>query len=434
MTRQRLSTGMLCLAVASGYPAAAGAQDSSSLALPGQPFQVSGGAKVPTQPAGGAQGEGGSLGGHFSSSSNLLRTYTDNMYYASDSQPKITAWGWALQPHLKYSDDLPRLQLQGFADATLASYNTPGQHDDYADVKLIAAAHWRPLLRDHINFEAGYALNHDPFGTSRTESSTASPTAPDKWSLLTAGADWEHGSTVEGFAVEGKAGYIDKTYINNKVATKYENYRQYHGEGLVYYAITPKTQVLVDLDAARSDQPNPLPNFPNQSGMQYEARAGARWFATAKTFGEFRVGMLRREFDHNSQPAFTGVSWNASVTWQASPYRLFNLETGQRSDQSYIAQAGFIDTRYIQPSWSENWTERFYTRLVGDYVKSRFINAGRTDDSYFGALFVNYELARDLTLFGIGGFGRRDSNDGSADYSRADAFIGVKYVFFNYAS
>lgn len=413
-----------------GYACAAAAQDNSAIVLPGQPFQ-GGQPKAPAS----AEGESSALGGRYTAQANLLRTYTSNMYYAPDNVSKVRAWGWALQPSLQYTNDLPRLQLVGSLDSTLASYNTPGQHDDYADGKISLGAHWAPLRLDHINLDASYALNHDPFGTSRTEgfggAAAASSTSPDKWNVVVASLDWTHGASIEGLAFETKFNYTDKTYVNNKTQTVYEDYNAWSGEGVVFYAITPKTQVLLDGIYTRSQQPNTLAGFPSQDAVQYEGRVGARWYATAKTFGDFRVGVLRHEFDHNSQPSFTGVAWTASLNWAAKPYRLFVVETGQRSDPSYVSQAGFIDTRYVQLQWMEDWTSRLYTRLVADYVNSSFVNASRSDNNYFGALFVNYMLSRDLTLFGIGAFGRRDSQDGSLDYSRADAFVGVKYVFFN---
>jgi hypothetical protein len=417
------------------YSTAALAQDSNAVVLPGQPFQ---GAQPSAPAAGGdvVDNENSGMGGHYTAQANLLRTYTSNMYYAPDGVSKVRAWGWALQPNLKYTNDLPRLQLIGSVDGTLASYNTPGQHDDYADGKFSLGAHWAPLRLDHINLDASYSLSHDPFGTSRTEgfagvAGSTATTSPDKWNLANVSLDWTHGASIQGLAFETKFNYTDKTYVNNKVQTQFEDYDAYSGEGVVFYAITPKTQVLVDGIVTRSQQPNTVPGFASQDAIEYEGRVGARWYATAKTFGDFRVGMMHHEFDHNSQPSFTGMNWTASVNWAAKPYRIFSLETGQRSDPSYVSQAGFIDTRYAQLQWAEDWTTRFYTRLVADYVHSGFVNASRDDDNYFGAVFVNYMLARDLTVFGIGAFGRRKSDDNTFDYSRADAFVGIKYVFFN---
>jgi hypothetical protein len=79
----------------------------------------------------------------------------------------------------------------------------------------------------------------------------------------------------------------------------------------------------------------------------------------------------------------------------------------------------------------EDWTPRFFTRLVGSYVHANFVDSPRTDNNYFGALFATYSVTRDFSVFGIGAFGRRNSQDGNLDYSRADAFVGIKYLFFS---
>ncbi len=417
-----------------GYAAAASAQGSGAFILPGQPFEA-GQQKSSTATGQTSDSDSSSLlGGRFSAQSNLMRTYTDNMYYASDNQSKVRAWGWALQPSLQYTNDLPRLQLSGALDSTLVSYNTPGQHDDYADGSASIGAHWAPLQFDHFNLDGHYSYGHDPFGTNRTEGAgitTTTATSPDKWGSGNVSLDWLHGASIRGLSTDVKVSYAQRTYLNNKDGTRYENYNALTGDAVAYYAITPKTQVLADFSASKFNQPNTFTGFADQSAMQYEVLAGARWYASAKTFGDFRVGALRRQFDHGSRPDFTGAAWNASLNWNPRAYRLFVVDTGQRSDPSYISDAGFINTHYVQVQWMEDWTQHFYTRVAGNYVHTNFVDSPRRDNNYFGALFATYAVTRDFSVFGISAFGRRNSRDGTLDYSRADAFVGIKYLFFS---
>lgn len=413
-----------------GYAAGASAQD----VMPGQPFNSA--APRSSTPASGSGGEdtSGDFGGRFKAQANLMRTYTSNMYYASSSEEKIRAWGWALQPALLYSNDLPRLHLTAGLNSTLATYNTPGQHDDYADGTATIGAHWAPLQFDHINFDAAYGLGHDPFGTNRTEGTgTTGPSSasPDKWGNTSASVDWQHGSSIRGLLTEAKVSYLDRTYLNNKDATRYENFHAVTGEAAAYYAFSPKTQLLGDFAVTKFDQPNTFATFADQSALQYQALAGGRWYASAKFFTDVRAGWVRREFDNGSRPDFSGLAWTASATWAPAPFRVFNLEGGRRSDPSYLPQAGFINTSYVQTQWMENWTTRLYTRVVGNYVHANFENTARQDNNYFGALFVNYSVSRSLDAFLIGAFGRRNSEDASLEYSRADVFAGIKYVFFS---
>jgi hypothetical protein len=415
-----------------GYSAGVWAQDNAAL-LPGQPFQ-SGEPKSSPQASSDNSGESSDLGGRFKAQTNLMRTYTSNMYYAADGQDKVKAWGWALQPGVLYTDDLPRLHLIAGLNGTLASYNTPGQHDDYADGSLSLGAHWAPLQFDRINLDTSYGFGHDPFGTNRTEGAgitTPTASSPDKWGNSSASLDWQHGSSFRGLLTEAKVSYVDRTYLNNKDATKYENYNAVTGEGALYYAFSPKTQLLGDFAITKFRQPNTFASFADQSALQYQVLAGGRWYASAKFFTDVRGGWVRRQFDNNSRPDFNGASWAASATWTPQPYRVFALETGRRSDPSYLPSAGFINTSYVQTQWMENWTSRLYTRVVGNYVHSNFVDTARHDNNYFGALFVNYSVSRSLDAFIISAFGRRNSEDGSLDYSRADVFAGIKYVFFS---
>jgi len=420
-----------------GYSAAAWAQDNSGAAImPGQPFQSGQPKSTPPQASGdnGGGDTSSDLGGRFKAQTNLMRTYTSNMYYAADGQSKVRAWGWALQPGLIYSDDLPRLHLFAGLNSTLASYNTPGQHDDYADGSVSLGAHWAPLQFDRINFDGSYGLGHDPFGTNRTEGSgitTPTSTSPDKWGNANGSVEWQHGSNIRGLLTDLKVSYVDRTYLNNKDATKYENYNALTGEGALYYAFSPKTQLVGDVAVTKFRQPNTFASFADQSALQYQVTGGGRWYASAKFYTDVRAGWVRRQFDNGSRPDFNGVAWTASATWTPEPYRVFVAETGQRSDPSYLPQAGFINTQYLQTQWMENWTSRLYTRVVGNYVHANFVDTSRKDNNYFGALFVNYSVSRSLDAFVISAFGRRNSEDGSLDYSRADVFAGIKYVFFS---
>jgi len=415
-----------------GYAAGACAQDI----MPGQPFNSAPAkSSAPaSNDSGGSEDSGGDAGGHFRAQGNLMRTYTSNMYYANSQQDKIRAWGWAMQPGLLYSNDLPRLHLTAGLDGTLASYNTPGQHDDYADGTVTLGAHWAPLQFDRINFDGAYGFGHDPLGTNRTEGDAtlgATAVSPDKWGNASASLDWQHGSNIRGLLTDVKVLYLNRTYLNNKDATRYENFHAVTGEGAVFYAFSPKTQLVGDFAVTKFEQPNTFASFADQSALQYQALGGGRWYASAKFFTDVRAGWVRREFDNGSRPDFTGVTWTAAATWTPQPFRVFNLETGRRSDPSYLPQAGFINTRYVQTQWMENWNSRLYTRLVGNYLYANFENTPRHDNNYFGALFVNYSVTRSLDAFVIGAFGRRNSIDTTLEYSRADVFAGIKYVFFS---
>jgi hypothetical protein len=413
-------------AVAFGLAAQlASAQDSSSLVLPGQPFNSAPPppvAKAPSDEESDATG----LGGRFAAKAGLFRTFTDNLYYAPDHVPRVKAQGWDLQPTVLYANNLPRLQLTAALGASLQDIDSPGQHDDSADATFVTGLVWTPFLMDKVTVGGNFQVGHDPFGTDRTEGGVINGSELDDWRLGNFALDWFHGSSIAGLSGEGIFTYTQKTYITNREFTSYLDYSQEEIEGLTYYALSPKTSLLLDLSASDIDFPVTTPGSPDQSGTLYSARAGVRWQTTAKLTGDLRAGIIKRYFNHQSQPQFTGIDWLASINWNPEPYRNLSLQGGQSSAQSYIASSGFIDTQTLALQWAETWTPLFTTRLVGNLVQSKFVNQARLDNNYYGGMFLTYQLTPALGLFATGAFGRRNSNAADVDYSRTDVFAGIK--------
>ncbi len=444
---QKAVRGLLavaCAAAAAGAVMSAAAQDAASdaasagstgsLVMPGQPFN--GGPPSPsasTSPSAQEPGEeSAGLGRLFMARASLARTFTDNLYYMTDSAPnKVQAWGWALQPIVAYQDNLPRLQFRAVAGATLQTLNSPGQHDDYADAIVSTGAFWEPFREDRLGLNGSLVMGHDPFGTNRTEGGVINPAQLDDWRMGSVSLNWLHGVSISGLSVEGSISALDKTYYTNQFYSNYLDYNELTGQGIVYYAISPKTQLLVDFSATQVQTPNIYAGEANQGGTLYQVLGGVRWLATAKTSGDLRVGALKREFVGGAQPAFTGFDWLATVRWNPARYREFALDAGQSSQQSYLTSSGFLDVQSVALNWTEHWSPLLLTRATANAVDLKFVNdnAGRVDHQYFGAVYASYSVTRAVSVYGTGAFGRRDSNVVGADYSRADVFAGVKVAF-----
>jgi polysaccharide biosynthesis protein VpsM len=422
-------------------------------------------------------------GGRLNGSLDALGTYSSNFYYSPDADPnKVTAWGESLQPILVYDDNMPRLRVQAAAIGTFARYDTPGGLDNFGDGTVSAGASWSPLLRDSFNLNAAFRFGHDPFGTNRTEAllPEISDRGIDEWQQQAYGLSWVHGSSSH-FSSIVSLNYATRHYTSNGndeqlsgsqvpgcniiqrilPGTSYEDFSAIVGQATGFYAISPKTSLLLEFIGSGTNTPNvdvnfipavttgpnPLPAYysvfePDRSSTQYQIRTGVRWLATSKLTGDVRVGAVRRDFVGTPQPAnapqilapqpYYRVDWSVLLDWAPTRLNHITVESADRTDVSYVGNAYFIDDLYASVRWTHTWTPFFDTALTGNYVKSRFIGYGRSDDNYFGVFNATYRLNRYMGVISNLAFGRRLSNlsNDQANYNRLDAYLGLRITPF----
>jgi hypothetical protein len=366
--------------------------------------------------------------GRLRASAELTGTYTDNAWYQSSSGSRKSAVGGLLKPDIAYTIASPRISFTGGVSGALAVFNLPGTVDDYADVSGRAGIAWTPAAHHRLGYDASVSKGHDPFGLDRTAGAATASRSLDKWVLENYALNYVYGTPAAAYTIETLAGVSNKTYKTNRDSgTQFLDNDIEWGQATVFFNYSPKTQALVDLRASHIHFGEEFPQTPSRSGDDYRAHVGARWVATAKTSGDVRVGYAVRQFQASQRSAFHALDWQVSGSWAPVIRTLFVLQTGRRSLESYDNLTAFIDVRYADLSWKEEWTSRFSTRASVGYSYADFVGTSRTDRGINASLAGAYRLSRWLAAIAGYNFDRRTSTlKGFFEYDKSTAYFGFR--------
>lgn len=218
-------------------------------------------------------------------------------------------------------------------------------------------------------------------------------------------------------------------YRNNPELTSFLNRKTTDIAGRFLYRVAPKTRAVFELQRIdtnfkndRADTAGTNQFFNNQDQKDTRASVGARWDATAKTSGGFRIGRTKKQFDQASvdRPDRTASFYDANIAWSPLTYSSVNFTLGQNFVDSFRT-SGAQTVRRRGVSWNHQWLERFsttlsFTRTLDDFNNFRLqtnnntFAVNRKDETDVISLAANYRFSPVITVGLIISRTQRDSN------------------------
>lgn len=370
---------------------------------------------------GSPEDRGGSV---FHAAAQLGGVYTDNFFYSPS--PNRNVLGLMLAPELVYGYSLSRFRFTAMGSAELATFNQPGNEDDYVDGKTKIGAEWQSAERHRFIYNADVQFSHDPYGTERTAGLATQNATLDRWRKYGTDIKYYYGLPADGFNLESAFNAVRKQYTTNEAITQFLDYGSVLGDLTFLYNYSPKTALLFDVSAVRTAFEQQASSGLDSTALHY--LVGGRWTPTSKTNADIRVGYSTRRLRDSQRSQFSSLDWRASFRWGATASRAFLIKTERISQESYSANLfSFVDNRTASVAWTEDWSPLISTSAEVAYVQSRFIGAPRVDNSYAAKLGGEYRATQYATLLANLGYGRRQSNLTGLDYNRFDSYIGIKF-------
>jgi hypothetical protein len=161
----------------------------------------------------------------------------------------------------------------------------------------------------------------------------------------------------------------------------------------------------------------------------YRVSVGTALDFTGILFGEFDIGLERREYDNDNLDNFTGVGGGGTITW--NPTRLtsviFNADLGIE-ETTVVFQGDTASGNFRKAVGVEVQHELLRNLiLIGrvGYENEDFEDTNRTDDTFDAGAGVRYLLNRNLALTANYNFENRSSDDNNQDYTRNIVRIGL---------
>lgn len=351
--------------------------------------------------------------------------FTDNRFRSENDETSET--GLRLDPSLilSYSPSVGAYKLgyRGSIDQVA--------EDDYEDREFFLTADLRPGTRHRFEADVRHKHDHDELGEDRRESvSGADNFDLDEWDEFSAGGQYTFGAPDARINLSARGGITDREYTTNEdgpFGTRFFDHKSWSAGGGATYRVGAKTQLVLDLEHEEFEYDTD--SAPSFDSTLERALVGVRWLATAKTTGEALVGYFDQNFDSSGRKDFDGVDWRARVIWGPVTRTQFTVTTGRLLRETYLFGVSFINQRFYQLEWRQNWTSRLYSNIGASYRETDFEGTRREDDSTgFGATLF-FELSRKITVKGGFNTTNRDSSLSNLDFDRNVLFQGFEFVF-----
>jgi hypothetical protein len=322
--------------------------------------------------------------------------YDDNITSASASVDKQDSWVLTVSPAVQAQ------LLDGNNVYTLEAGIEYGDYfsssdDNYLDALLKAKSEIELNQSNRINLEAMYVAGHEDRGTGLFEgTSGVDQVEPNTYDVLSAGGYYEYGAKTTPARVRANAKYSSKEYSNFESISQYRNFDDSTLGATFYYDTLASTSLFLDVQnvATGFDVIDPTGDRDNTTNT---AKLGVEWEATATTEGSIGIGYQNKRFDNENRKDFSGLSWDAKVTWKPLTYSELDFTTG-RASRDPNGEGDFIRGTSYGVQWHHEWSELFTSSVGFKQVNDDYTGVVREDKSKIYQFGINYSVARWLTL------------------------------------
>ena len=321
----------------------------------------------------------------------LSATHDDNIYlnnaFRQSADYEVVSPGVKLLAQNR--DDVYSLDYQ----ANLGRYSSSGtSNNDYTDQSLIGKASIVASTRAVFKLQPEFVIGHDQIGT--TYGGIQFTPVPNKWRNTGISGIFGYGSEGAKGRVELAAGYLATKYLNNRDLTFAYDKNTTDLGGTFFYRVMPKTSLLFQAKQERINYDNPGSLMPNNTIYYY--LVGAKWEATAKTTGDFRIGRIQDRFDGYNPlfPNFSGIGWEGKITWNPKDYSRVMLDLSKQPIQTTLPGSNTDLVNSSTADWAYDWSSRFTSHLTASRYTENFGGAGvNTVNNSYG-LSADYQFRR----------------------------------------
>jgi hypothetical protein len=372
----------------------------------------------------------------------LLSVFALSPAIAADDQVGVitTASGIDLIPYLntgfKYDDNIassktfktdswilgvtPGIQgqlLDGNSEYTFLTGIDYGQFlsssdDDFLDFTLNGNADVELNQSNKFNLNAAYDAGHEERGSGVFEGNGDAQNEPATFDNYNVGGFYEYGAQTTPARVQVNANYFDKAFTNFEAATVFRNYADTKYGAVFYYDSGASVSWVFDTSIVNTEYDVVDPSG-DRNSTTTNYRVGVDWEATAATSGYIRIGNQEKDFDNGNREDFSGLSWDASITWSPLTYSALTFNTGNSAKDPNGA-GDYIESTTYGVSWDHGWSDFLSTNLGFNQTDDDYNGVDRTDALKVYSLSAAYVTTRWLTF--VAGVDITESTSSNANF------------------
>ncbi|MFS1424000.1 outer membrane beta-barrel protein [Shewanella sp. 10N.286.48.B5] len=301
--------------------------------------------------------------------------------------------------------------------------------DNYLDALLRARAEVELNQANRFNLMALYSYNHEARGTGILDFGfdLGLQQEPATYNLYQGGGYYEYGAKSTPARVRVNGLYEAKEYTNFDDINYFTDIAKYRNKdniklgATVYYDTRATTSIFLDYQNIQTAYDVIDPSGDRDSDTQ-NLKLGVEWEATSTTEGSIKVGYQKKTFDNQEREDFSGVAWDAKLTWKPLTYSQFDFSTGSGSKDPDTFGDYVRETTY-GVKWNHDWSDLFGTTLGYDRIQDDYTGFEREDTTNVYRVSFNFEVLRWMTLKAGVDISDKTSIQERFDYNRNIYFI-----------
>lgn len=346
--------------------------------------------------------------------SNILRSNVD----------KIDSLITVINPEFILGKQIGEDKLFVGVNASKGIYHS-SEVDNYTDYEFFANGEFEFDRRNRVAGSLVHTSGHDDRGTAYSLGSGNLLNSPDKYTNNLLEATYSYGATTASANIDVNILLRDIDYDEDVLDVSTFRLRDRKEKSLgstLYYGVSPSTDLLVDVNYAVADYTGNILDVASFDSKTKFLLVGAKWETTAASSGFVKVGYQKRDFDVASRAGFSGLKWDAGVSWNPIERATFEFSTASDTRETN-GQGNFIRRKDYLADWRHEWLERFSTVVTISYSNDSYEGGSvpRNDKTHEFRVSADYQFKRWLTLIAKVSYFDRDSDStiNNFDYNRS---------------
>lgn len=319
--------------------------------------------------------------------------------------------------------------LDGVNEYTMQAGVSGGRYfsssiDDYVDAYASGQAKMEFTDQHRVQLDAEFIDSHDQRGTGVFDASGETQEEPTEYRIADLSGYYEFGARSTAARIRLGAGFMQKDYSNLESITQFREFNKTSLSAAFYYDTGAFTSLVAEFQ--RDDIRYDRVDIDRGSRDNLDARymVGIDWQATALTSGELRIGYQNKTFDNPLREDFSGLSWEAAVSWQPLSYSTVTIETGRKARDPDL-QGDVIKESRHGAGWEHEWSTDMQSELLVGYVRSDYKGVDQLDKYWRYEANLSYRINYLWKIEGGLEISDRSSNVNRFNFDKHVVYVGV---------
>ena len=348
----------------------------------------------------------------------------DNFFSTPDNSESRLIW--SIAPKISaLIDDGPDSYKLDLGSST--SFHNKDTIDNFTQVNVGALVHKEFTSKHRLDVTGNADWLYEPRGSGLTEGLGNTVNELVNYQQQDIAMRYEYGAMSSKAQIALITGFYNKKYQNFRSVSQFRDYDKSLIGVIGYYDTKAATRAFLEVKQENYRYDAIQINGISRDSNDVKVLLGMEWDATAVTMGSFKVGYQNKDFASNRRQNFSGLSWEAALTWQPLTYSTLQLATS-RAAKDPLVQGDYIRESVYGANWNHSWSEHLSSLVGLSYIDEQYTGSiNRKDKTKNARLGLNYLVSSFGMVSSYVDFIDRNSTQSTIEFDRV--VVGINFTF-----